>query len=439
MTRRLTISALALAAACGRAPSSDPAPLDTFYRPTGMAAVQPAGGGASVLVVASSNSDLLYDVQEGGALTAIDPSTDPAALRGATRIPSFAGEVAVAPAGECGIGRTLVLVASRADRALYPIPVGDTGALSCEGCGVPLSGPFADPFAIGVACAPGVRPRAFVAYLRGESSVGWITEYDLETGALRNGAVAPGPVRGIAHDAARDRLYLTAFATSIPTPLRWVDLAGECDLTVSTEAGGCLRGNVRTTGFPVGIELRGIALGHPAPGFPRRVYLTARRYDLDTAATAGTRITDYAGLLLVADVVDDATGAPTLRLERALDIGLAASDVRVLPARAGKRDVVAALATGDGTLWIYDDDTDALAVVATDPGTGAPLLGHEPFGLAVDPQVHDGGLDGLVARVYVGSFADSFVTPVDVPLDAPERAAVVSPGGAIRRISGGTP
>jgi hypothetical protein len=114
------------------------------------------------------------------------------------------------------------------------------------------------------------------------------------------------------------------------------------------------------------------------------------------------------------------------------EIGLGAADVRVLPARgAGKRDVVVALSVDDDILWIYDDETGAIRGFgrAAGPGaTGAPALGHQPYGLAVDPVPV-----GSVARVYVGSYRDGYVTPVDVPLDDPEHATTAA------RLTGGAP
>jgi hypothetical protein len=120
-----------------------------------------------------------------------------------------------------------------------------------------------------------------------------------------------------------------------------------------------------------------------------------------------------------------------------IPIGYGASDVRVLPPRPGKRDVVAALAADDAVVWIYDDDTRARVAIGRDPRTGAPLVGKTPWGLAVAPAVLPGT---NVARVYAGSFQESFVTPIDVPLDDPAAAGIAVDGqGAPRRIGGGVP
>jgi hypothetical protein len=188
-----------------------------------------------------------------------------------------------------------------------------------------------------------------------------------------------------------------------------------------------------------GIELRSMALSS-APGAPRRAYLVGRRYEPLSAAANGARTVDLGGVLLVVDLVDDAFGGIEVQVVNEVDFGRGAQDVRVLPAipaRAGMRDVVAALAIDADELLIYDDETGAHRVVGRSAVTGAPELGHQPSGLAVDPDPL-----ATVARLYVGSFSESFVTPVDVPLDAPsppDAAFVVTTSEGIRRIRGGTP
>ncbi len=98
-----------------------------------------------------------------------------------------------------------------------------------------------------------------------------------------------------------------------------------------------------------------------APGVPIRAYLTARLYDPVSAAAAGGRTTDYGGLLLVVDLVDNAFGGVDPQLVSVLDIGHGAQDVRVLPRLPAwapdRRDVVAAVSVDEGSLWIYDDET----------------------------------------------------------------------------------
>jgi hypothetical protein len=251
---------------------------------------------------------------------------------------------------------------------------------------------------------------------------------------LRNGLVGVGPVRALAYDAAHDRLYVVGLATAQPTPLRWVGLR-DCEVG-TTGAGACTVGQAAIPAIPPGVELRSIALAHPFATAPQRAFLTGRVYDPTSAATAGGRTVDYGGLLLVVDLVENAFGGVDVELVDSLPIGRGAQDVRVLPPRGlDRRDVVAALAVDAGELWIYDDETGRLARFGRNVETGAPQLGHQPYGLAVvDPE-----LVATTARLYVGSFAESFVSPVNVPLDTPDAAFVpTTTAGLPYRISGAT-
>ena len=431
--RRLAWCAAALVVACGGTAKTEPGPLDRFHMPTGLAVDE------GRLLVASSNADLLYDDATGGSVLALDPSSlDTVRVVGAVNVRSFAGDLAVAnELGAAGSPSSLAVFATRGSNTLNVLRVGASApVLSCERCGIPITGTYGDPLPAAVACGGG-RARAFVSYLSAQHGAAWVSEVDLSPGSVgtvRTMSVGAGPVRGFAYDPTHDRLYLAGLATGSPTPLRWIELAG-CTVGAAAGAGACSIGQATFPSLPAGIELHSIALAHPFPGAPQRAYLTARLYDVASAAVAGGRTTDYGGLLLVIDLLESSRGGVQPQVVRALSIGRGAQDVRVLPARAGQRDVVVALAVGDGELWIYDDETLAVSVFgrpSASGATGAPVLGHDPYGLAVDPD-----LVGTMGRVYVGSWRDSFVTPIDVPLDAPDRASFA--GGAQRRITGGTP
>jgi hypothetical protein len=265
-----------------------------------------------------------------------------------------------------------------------------------------------------------------------------VSELDLVTGAIRSMTLGAGPVRAFAYDRARDRLYVAGLATGAPTPLRWIDLAG-CSVGAAPAAGGCSFGEatVPLESAVAALELRSIALAHPLPGEPQRAFLTAREYDRRAAAVAGGRNTELGGLLLVVDLVETASGGVDPQIVNVLRIGGGAQDVRVLPRSAGaredQRDVVAALTTS-GALWIYDDDTGRHARFGVEGGSGAPVLGHEPFALAVDPFP----MVGDVARVWVGSYREGFVTPIDVLLTAPDQP-FFAPDRTQLRITGRAP
>jgi len=418
---RPTILAAAVAAAlsaCGPPPSEESAPLDRFSAPIAL------GLSGGDLLVVSSNFDLSYDLNDGGSVIAVDVGASPPALReGGVRIPSYAGELAIADATACGLSETLALVPVREGNSLWLVRVGPGGTLSCDGdCRVPLRDDFQDSFGVAAVCragAEGVRASAYVSFLRTPSNRGQIVEVDLSPpfATTRTRDVGAGPVRSFAYDALTERLFMTSIDSGSIAPLRWLELAGNCAFELSTADGGCPLGGVDLASFVRGAELRGIALSNPQPGRTRRAFVAARVYNADLAASIGGRPGfDIGGILFVLDLVEGRTGLEP-RLAGIFDVGLGANEVEVLPVRAGKGDLVAVTASDDGLLWIYDDEQEALVrVFGRDPLTGIPLLGRQPFGLAARD-------DGASARLFVSSFEDGFVTPVDVPLDAPWTAA----------------
>jgi hypothetical protein len=424
--RRLAWCAAALAAACGGEVTPLPGPLDHIVLPTGIA----FQGGQ--LLVASSNADLLFDVGTGGAVIAIDPASG-LAQPGGANITSFAGELAVADPAICtSIGPLpLAITPTRGANTLNVLTV-DGAKLTCDGrCGLPLSGGGIDPLAVTVGCSAR-GSRAYVGYLQAQGALAWVSQFDLnpDDPSLRHMSLGTGPVRGFAYDPARERLYALGVATATPTPLRWLDLAG-CDFG-APGAAGC---TVHEATFPeqsTGIELRAMALASTsAPGAPQRAYLVGRRYNVITAATVGGRADDLGGVLLSVDLVDDPFGGLEIQVVNEVEFGRGAEGVRLLPHRPGLRDVVVALAQDAGELLVYDDETGAYHVIGRDEATGVPFLGHQPFGLAVDPVPV-----GSVAKVYVGGFRESWVTPVNVSLDAVDLTSIVQVGGAPRRITG---
>lgn len=436
MKKSLPLAALAAvlaATGCGEVTQAEPGPGGTFYYPTGI------GVADGKLLVASSNFDLRYDDVTGGSLISVDPEAGDA-LRGTMNIRSFAGELAVADAAACGLPSTLALVPIRGSNRLYRVPVAADGSLSCTDCDIGISSAlFVDPFTIAVACAPGLA-RAYVGFLRSSLAQAWVTEVDLsqDPPVLRHRVFGDGRARDFAWDAVRQRIWIVG-AGGISAPLRWVDVSGGCEFgpTVAGEradpALACRGGAASSALLPTGLELRSIAFANDGSG---RAYVTARRYDPAAGATLGVGAADLGGVLLVVDLVEGLDGVVRIVPIRSMEIGTGAAKVRVLPARSGgRRDVVVALAAGEGVLWIYDDETGDRVHFGRDAITGAPAVGHSAFGLAVDPVP----LPGNVGRVYVGSFLDSFVTPVDVPLDAPWGATIPQAGDGHRRITGGTP
>jgi hypothetical protein len=442
-------AALALVAlACSPPPQAGPGPLDRLTFPT---AIKLQG---QDLLAVSSNFDLTYSINEGGSVLTL-PLASAAGTRG-VNIGSLGGELAIADAS-CGFTPSVALVPSRSTNALYRLTLDANGTPSCgPGCELPLSNNLADPYGVTVACGNG-KTRAFLSHLRTPNLSGYVTMFSLDsdlsrwTATVQVGVAGPGPARSFAYDADRDRVYFTGLSTGSITLFRWYDLSGNCSIALAPpDPQACPLGAIDIFPLVRGADLRGIALSNPIPGKPRRAYVAARVFDADLAASIGGRPNfDVAGVLLVLELDEGPDGQPQPRLVSWVDAGMGASEVAVLPPRqGGARDLVAVTASDDGLVWIYDDEVGEMRkVFGRDPVTGAPELGLNPYALAVtpldkapaspsSPVTACQGAPSTCGRVYVGSFQDAWVGAVDVPLDDPGSAAVVTLNGAPWRIGG---
>jgi hypothetical protein len=358
---------------------------------------------------------LRLDAPAGASRLAITPGLG-------ARIGSFGGEIAVVEPGRCGRAATdpaLALTTSRTGRAFYELSSTATGVECGAGCERSFADDprLFDPYGVDVSCPEGGPNRAWVGFLRTPLGLSYIASIDLQTGVRKVASVGYGAVRSFAYDPVGDRLFFTSINAAGTAPLRWIQLSGGCDIELPESAGGC---PVRATdlwSFMRGAELAGIALSNPSPGLPQRIYVAARIYNADYSDSTGVRPGfDVAGVLLVLEVGQALNGDLAIRLVDSFNVGLGASEVRVLPSRgSGVRDLVAITASEDGLLWIYDDEMGAMRdVFGRDPRTGAPELGRIPSGLAVQDL---GTVNGVpTARVFVAAMQDGFVTPVDVPL-----------------------
>lgn len=435
LPRAAAALALALAAAgCGSAFKADPGPVDRFYFPSAMALH------GSDLLVLSTNFDLAFDTNDGGSVLLVDPEASPQgglAVKGALRVGSFGGPIVIADKTACGLAHDRAFFATRADDALWRVDIGDDGTLSCPaaGCREAVPATWSDPFAVAVTCTAD-RKSAWVSYLRGPLSSSWLHEYPLDGGAPKLVQVPTFDISSFLFDADRERLWLGYAGTNLTAPLRWIDLGGGCAADVAEVDGGCHVGTFDLSTQVRGSDITSMAWGHPVTRnglTSRRLYVGMRLYDEDIANVIGSRpARDIGGVLAVFDVAEGAAGTPVFTLAERVEVGAGLTQVAVLPPRDAtgtRRDVVVSASLDEGLVVVYDDEDGhgiPARVFGHDPVTGNAVLGRKPYAVVAEPVARAGN----VARVYVSAFDQSFVTPVDVPLDAPATAHVVeaSPG-----------
>ncbi len=410
--------ALALAAGCSDTGAAAPPPFDRFLFPTGLA-VRTLPDGRTNLVVVSSNSDLRYSQ---GTVLSVDPDASgdarlgdlKLATLGSAAIESFGGEIGLT--GSCGAGAYALTVSRTADAA-YRITMGDDGSLACgAGCAIPLDPNLADPYTVTVAChvpvaastsSPPPAPfnGAYVGYLRTPNADGWVTEIDLDRSAVTQSVnLGVSPVRSGAYDAARALLFLTSdFGASGVSPLRWLDLLHQGAPALgpqSVDFSTTVRGAVG----------RGAALSTDGT----RLYVALQIYDADAAAASGI-LNFVSGALAVLDVTPLASGAPRAEVLRVVPVDLGPTEVRVIPRSGGGRDLVAVSCTDGNRLDVYDDGSGTVVqTVGVDPALGTPILGRQPYGLAVETASSRCSVISGCARLFVGSFDQGFVTVAEV-------------------------
>ncbi len=431
-----------LLAGCRELTGSAAPPLDRFHYPVGMAlrhqlAGCSPGSGCStcqggtpdchtLLYVASSNFDLSYDPKAGGTLMAVDP--DQAVHREPLRpvgapvlMGSFAGEVALLDDAACagwetGGRQPLALVTSRSLDLLYAMPLGSDGAPSCSGCTVPLEVGLGDPYGVTVGCRAGPEVSAWISYQSTPFGTAWLTELPLgdplatlaPRAALALGAAA---IYQSVYDPTRARLYMSSrFYSPSFVPIRHLEL----------DFPSAIQSPIRLDLVVPGSESTGIAVSSDGT----RAYVALRLYE-PGLATFG-RPPDIGGALAVLDLSDVPQGGPSGRLLRLVSLGLGPSEVRAIR-RTGMRDLVAITCTAGSALYLYDDEIGAvLRTIALDERSGAPLLGRQPFALAVESPWWKSAAAPEAVRLFVASFDQSFVTPVELDDPAhPARADVV--------------
>jgi hypothetical protein len=100
-----------------------------------------------------------------------------------------------------------------------------------------------------------------------------------------------------------------------------------------------------------------------------RGYMAVQLYD--TLAASNTGILNVIGsLLAVLDLTPGPSGAPSFTVLDTVPIPAGPSQVKVLPPRVGKRDLVVVTCTDDGALVLYDDEVGGVvASIGLDRGT----------------------------------------------------------------------
>jgi len=446
-------------------------PENIFYFPVGLAVRQMPPGpatpaGSSQLVVVSSNFDLRYQESNGGTVLVVDPDASQDTSLGGQlsvypngfqRIGSFGGQVAVVdaacPPGWPGCpsacpqlsvdpavaaGGAKVLLASRSIRTLYRMDMATDGSLACEtGCAAEQGVALLDPYGVATVCNSrgGIdRSDAYFTYLRGPSSQGWLTRMGMATGTVNTLAIGVSPTYSVAYGALGDWLFISGGVSGGLAPLRWINpsvanaTSGPYDFPVFN--------SFQTSGVVLGSSARTVAISNDG----LRLYLAVDLYDADLLLNSGAFLLE-GGALIVFSIAGDAYQQPTMALEQVVPTCLGTGDLKVLPPRPGKGDLVALTCDQEGALVVYDADLGFVtSYIGLDPSTGLPILGRLPFGIAAEPidparaitapasTAYDPSpcvLGRSCDRLYVGSFLDNWVNILELDPDRPETIALV--------------
>jgi hypothetical protein len=460
-SKRIAVLALAAAAGCDDSFPPVAGPLDRFYYPVGLAVRRlPASAGfpdgRTALLVVSTNFDLRYDFDVGGAVLAVDPDRSGNALQGdptlevlgGLNIGSFGGEVAYlagtgpleSPDNVCAplaaadplvaAGGAKVVVASRGTQQVYRIDMDTQGELACDGCVEAVVQQALDPYDVTATCAApggGAVAKVYVTHLRAPGNVGLLTELDLLGGSSSTLLLGAASTFSVTFDRKSGRLFVSSRVGSInQLPMRWFNA-----LTVPPG------GEPSVQAHNVAADVRGgltrqFAIYTDETTTPPRTsgYLRLELFDYDLADRTGS-IIPTGGALAVYDLTPNPLGEPAMRLLRVVPTCNGSGQVRVLPPRPGSGALLALTCDYDGTLLFYDDDVGAIVGrIGLDPVTGRPRLGRMPFGLAVEEReagrCEPGpGYPGPCTRLYVSAFDSSWVSLVEFHVAAPGDAKIV--------------
>jgi len=460
--KRVAVVACLAAAGCTDSYAIPQTPTTQFYLPSGIAVhALPAGG--SALIVVSTNFDLRYDPQGGGTVISVDPDTAPDTLSdlpftplGYVRIGSFGGEITVVEAAcppgwpTCRSGcppiapvlasqgvDALALTTSRYDQTLYTIGVTTAGALTCDaGCVTVLPPQYLDPYGVGLVCSTrsGLSlANAYVTQLRAANNQGLLTRVDLASGLFDTVALAAPNTYTTAFDPSTGLLFLST-QIGLTEPLRWFNPLALPSVSVGAVTAPAVN-QINLAAYLRATLTQDMAVSNDG----RRLYVMLEQVDGDYLPQGV--VIPKGGALAVFDLTPNSYNQPTMTLERLVNTCQGGGQIRVLPPRPGQRDLVALTCDTQALLMLYDDQPGTIVgLVWLDPETGQPLLGRQPFGLAVEPidpsraitqpYTPPGGPSPYTpspctpgnscVRLYVASFAQSWVNVVELdPADPP--------------------
>lgn len=468
-SKRIAVLALAAAAGCTDSFPPVPGPLDRFYFPVGLAVRRlPVSAGfpygRTALLVVSSNFDLRYDFDVGGAILAVDPdasgdsrpvseggTADPSlAVLGGFNIGSYGGEVdylggsgvdwnelpghACQPlVGLLSPGAAKVVTTSRGRREIYLIDMDAQGKLICDGCAQGLPKESLDPFDVTPTCSGqgnGTVARVYVTHLRAPDNVGLLTELDFLAGTTSTLLIGAASTFSSTFDPDSGRLFVSTRLGPIDqVPMSWFNA-----LTLPSGGEPLVQAHNVAADVPGGLTRKFVIFKDAATTPPTVTgFLRLELFDYDLAASTGSFVTT-GGALAVYDLTPNALGEPAMRLLRVVPTCNGSGQTRVLP-RSGSGALLALTCDFDGALLFYDEDVGAMVGrIGLDPSSGRPRLGRSPFGLVVEERNAGPCLSGSAGctRLYVSSFDTSVVSLVELDVADPGRATIVKQIGRAR-------
>jgi len=486
VTRNLKIVALlafGIAAGCRDSYPTLVPPTNILYYPTGLAVRQmPPDStdpkkqyGWSQLVVGNANFDLRFDSTTGGTVVVLDPDAapdrstgQPFVPLGAIRTGSFVGELAMA-GGSCPTGGTdwdgwtdcpyacdnlkndpaikdggtKLIFASRAvPQQIYRTILKKDGTISCgTNCVFEVPIQQLDPYGVTTVCSTGVNKPlvayAFVSQLMATNGLGYMNRVNLLQDAEPPLPLVMGPYATYAsvYEPERELVFVSSVATD--AQFRWFNPL----VTVSV-----------VDGFAVP-DYTGPSFSSLVPGAVARdmalssdgtvLYVTIQMYDLTLAVQTGLFYTQGGGLAIF-DLTQSSFGSPRMALVGLKPTCVGAGQIRRLPARADPidPDLFVITCDQDGQLVLYDSDSQRVVrTIGMNPATGLPILGLQPFGIAVeaiDPRRATTPVQGqdypedspcMVGaechRIYVSSFMQDWINVLELMPDFPDGIALV--------------